>query len=31
VFEGFILNFKQQNPIQDAIQPFSENFDAGLV
>ena len=26
-----ILNFKQQNPIQDAIQPFSENFDAGLV
>lgn len=26
-----ILNYKQQNPIQDAIQPFSENFDAGLV
>jgi outer membrane receptor protein involved in Fe transport len=26
-----ILNYKQQNPIQNSAQPFSENFDAGLV
>ncbi|CAI8221653.1 MAG: Vitamin B12 transporter BtuB [Bacteroidia bacterium] len=26
-----ILNYRQQNPIQNAFNPYSENFDAGLV
>ena len=26
-----ILNYKQQNPIQEAANPFDQNFDAGLV
>jgi outer membrane receptor protein involved in Fe transport len=26
-----ILNYTQENPIQDAANPFSQNFDAGLV
>jgi outer membrane receptor protein involved in Fe transport len=26
-----LLNYRQQNPIQNAFNPFSENFDAGLV
>ena len=26
-----ILNFKQENPIQEAANPFDQNFDAGLV
>jgi outer membrane receptor protein involved in Fe transport len=26
-----ILNYTQENPIQEADKPFSQNFDAGLV
>ena len=26
-----ILNYRQENPIQEAANPFDENFDAGLV
>jgi outer membrane receptor for ferrienterochelin and colicins len=26
-----ILNYKQSNPIQEAANPFNQNFDAGLV
>jgi outer membrane receptor for ferrienterochelin and colicins len=26
-----LLNYKQENPIQEADKPFSSNFDAGLV
>ncbi|PCJ64555.1 MAG: hypothetical protein COA58_12515 [Bacteroidetes bacterium] len=26
-----ILNYKQENPIQEAANPFDQNFDAGLV
>ncbi|MBT8327405.1 MAG: TonB-dependent receptor [Bacteroidia bacterium] len=26
-----ILNYKQDNPIEEAVNPFSENFDAGMV
>jgi outer membrane receptor protein involved in Fe transport len=26
-----ILNYRQENPIQEAANPFSDNFDAGLV
>ena len=26
-----ILNYKQKNPIQEAVNPFDQNFDAGLV
>jgi outer membrane receptor protein involved in Fe transport len=26
-----ILNYTQENPIQEAANPFSQNFDAGLV
>jgi len=26
-----ILNFRQENPIQEAANPFDQNFDAGLV
>ena len=26
-----LLNYRQQNPIQNAFNPFSKNFDAGLV
>jgi outer membrane receptor for ferrienterochelin and colicins len=36
VFEVFVggenlLNYRQENPIQEAANPFNENFDAGLV
>ena len=26
-----LLNFRQENPIQEAANPFDQNFDAGLV
>lgn len=36
VFEVYVggenlLNYRQENPIQEAANPFDENFDAGLV